>query len=263
MNNPSNNIQNLLTGAVDDGIISPASQQILVENINASVIAGAAGKDAEEIDAAEVTLVTVVIDDSNSISYRGNADSIIKGQNEMIQSLLNSKQKDEIMIAQWKLGSKSELMHSYVPVKDAELLNSKNYNPRSGTALYDVWVDALSSNIAYAQTLAATGTQVTSIAIILTDGMDEHSRKNTAADCASITQDVMKSEMFHLAFIGVGNESSFRNVGKSMGFPDQSILVASATESEIRKAINIASQSIIRASQGMIQPGVNSGFFAA
>lgn len=260
-NQNQSSLQTLFGEAKDDGILGGASQQILTTNISPSVIAGASGKAAEEIDASEVTLVTVVIDDSYSIKYSGFLNAIVQGQNEMLSALANSKQEDALLVAQWKLGSEAELLHSYLPVSEAARLNGKNYNPSSGTALYDVWMDALASNVAYAQTLAATGTQVSSVAIVLTDGKDEHSTQYLARDCSTLAGDLLRSEMFHLAFIGVGEKRRFLSVAEEMGFPPTSILVADASASEIRAAINMASQSIIRASQGLIQPGSKGGFF--
>ena len=254
-------LENLFAEAKDDGVLGALSQQILMTNVSPTVIAGANGKAAEEIDATDITLVTAVIDNSYSIRISGLVDAVMQGQNEMLQAMRNSKQEDGLLLAQWKLGSESELVHSYVPVSEALVFNTSNYDPQSGTALYDVWMDALSSNVAYAQTLAGTGTQVTSVAILITDGQDEHSSKYLARDCRALAMDLLQSETFHLAFIGVGEKRRFCTVAEEMGFPDSSVLVASATASEIRRAINLASQSIIRASQGLIQPGLNGGFF--
>lgn len=261
--NSKQTIETLFNQATDEGLLGAESQTILIQNLNESVIAGAAGKRAEEVDATEVTLVTVVIDDSGSITAKLLVDAVREGQNALVRALGGSKQQDSILIAQWKLGSVAELIHSYVPVNESVLLDASNYNPSSGTALYDVWMDALASNVAYAQTLAATGTQVRSVALVITDGRDESSRKYRARDCAVLASDLLSSESFHLAFIGVGEQRMFNTVAEEMGFARNSILTASATESEIRKAINFASQSIIRASQGLIRPGANSGFFNA
>jgi len=259
----SQNLQSLFAAAQEDGTLGAASQQILLENLTPTVIAGANGKAAEEVDATNITLVTAVIDDSGSIKYSGLEDAVRQGQNEMLQAMAKSKQQDSVLIAQWKLGMNSELVHSYVPLSEAVAFDQHNYDPSSGTALYDVWMDALASNVAYAQTLAQTGAQVTSIALVITDGRDEHSTRYLSRDCRKLAEDLLMSETFHLAFIGVGEKRKFNTVAEEMGFPKQSILVADATASEIRRAINLASQSIIRASQGLIQPGNQFGFFQA
>ncbi len=256
------NINNLFNEANEEGLLGEASQQILVENINNAVIAGANGKAAEEIDATDVTLVTLVIDNSGSIQFGGLDEAVREGQNALLDTLSQSKQNDSILLAQWKLGVEAELVHSYLPLDEAVRLDTRNYHPNDGTALYDVWMSALASNVAYAQTLAATGTLVNAIALIITDGRDEHSRQHLARDCAELAKDLLASETFHLAFVGVGSKKTFKTVAEEMGFPKGSVLVADATASEVRRAINLASQSMVRASQGLIQPGANSGFFA-
>lgn len=261
--NSQTNVNNLFSEALEDGVLGTQSQQILVENINANVIAGANGKAAEEVDATDVTLVTGIFDNSGSIQFSGLTDAVREGQNNLVNTLNQSKQRDEILLAQWKLGASAELLHSYLPLSEALMFDQSNYYPNDGTALYDVWMDALASNVAYGQTLAGSGAMVTSVAVMITDGRDEHSRKYSYRECAELTRDLLASESFHLAFIGVGDESKFRDVARKMGFPDGSVLVADATPSEVRRAINLASQSIVRASQGLIQPGANSGFFAA
>lgn len=260
MNSNSNQgageIQAILGEAAAEGVISPGSLQVI--DIDDTVLAGAGGIDIDEIVATEVILMTFIYDDSGSISFAGLAGSVIIGQNEMIDSIAVSKQKDGILMAQWKLGSAAELVHSYLPIDQAAKLDGSNYDPRSGTALYDVWLDALAANVAYAQKLRSGGIPVRSIAAIITDGMNEHSRKYDIGDCRRVNQELLMSEQFALAFVGVGNSQSdedrFRQVALEMGFPDGSILTASGmTEQErksaMRRVFGLVSQSAIRASQ--------------
>ena len=48
----------------------------------------------------------------------------------------------------------------------------------------------------------------------------------------------------------------------SMGVPDGCVLVQKqATPSALRQVFRMVSQSAIRASQGLVQPGANAGFF--
>jgi hypothetical protein len=254
------NLNNLFGQAEEEGVLSAGSKSLLCNNLTHVVIAGASGKEAEEIEATDVTLVTAVFDDSGSIRFGGLAQSVRDGQHALLRALREAKQKDSLLMAQWKLGSQAELVHSYVPIDDAVAFDQHNYNPQSGTALYDVWMDALASNVAYAQTLAATGTPVTSVVLVLTDGLDEHSVRYRAKECRDMARDLLASEQYVLAFIGVGQEKTFRDVAAEMGFPDDAVLVAKATDSEIRRALNMVSQSTVRVSQGLIQPG-NNGFF--
>lgn len=255
-NQSAGEIQAILGEAAAEGVISPSSLQVI--DIDDAVLVGAGGMGIDEIAATEVILMTFVYDDSGSIGYSGLAGSVIVGQNEMVDAIAASKQKDGIMMAQWKLGSNAELVHSYLPIDQAVKLDGSNYDPRSGTALYDAWIDALAANVAYAQKLRSGGIPVRSIAAVITDGMDEHSRKYGIGDCRRINQELLMSEQFVLAFVGVGNdrddEDRFRQVALEMGFPDGSVLTASgSTEQErksaMRKVFGLVSQSAIRNSQ--------------
>jgi hypothetical protein len=152
-------------------------------------------------------------------------------------------------------------VHSYVAIADATRLDSANYAAVGATHLYDTWCDALAANIAYAQRLRDGGTPCRSIVVVITDGEDCGSRRS-AADCARISRDLLASEQFVLAFVGVGDDAGFRAIAKCMGIPDRSVDVQTqATPHNLRHVFHMVSQSAIRASRGLIAAGSNAGFF--
>jgi hypothetical protein len=108
--------------------------------------------------------------------------------------------------------------------------------------------------------LRDTGTPVSNVVVIITDGLDEGSRKYKAGDCVKLIKDVMR-EQFSIVFVGVGNKYDFESVAKDMGIPKGNVLTVDSTPSEIRKACQMVSQSIIKASQTMIDPSNNNAFF--
>jgi hypothetical protein len=225
------------------------------------VIAGAAGMNTEDIEATDVTLVTVMIDASSSIASARLSQAVRDGYNGMLDAFAGSKEKDAILVSAWKFNYQAELIHSYVPIKDAIRLDKKTYRPSGSTALYDTWCDALLANVAYAQRLRDSGTPVRSVAVVLTDGADVGSKRR-AKQCAALSQDLLKSEQFVLAFVGVGDEAYFTKIAQSMGVPDGSIEVQkNATASGLRQVFQMVSRSTIRVSQGKIQAGPNTGFF--
>ena len=153
------------------------------------------------------------------------------------------------------------MVHSYLPVSDATRLDQSTYAPCGCTALYDTWCDALAANVAYAEQLRASGTPCRSVVVVITDGEDTSSRRR-AGDCARISSDLLASEQFVLAFVGVGNDADFRRVARSMGVPDGCIEVQKkATPAALRRVFQMVSQSTIRASQGLVAPGPAAGFF--
>jgi len=96
---------------------------------------------------------------------------------------------------------------------------------------------------------------------VITDGADVGSKRR-AADCERLSRDLLASEQFVLAFVGVGTEADFRAVALSMGVPDGCIEVQSAaTAGGLRNVFQMVSRSAIRASQGLVKPGAGAGFF--
>jgi uncharacterized protein YegL len=234
---------------------------LLTGNLGAVVIAGAAGKDAEDITASDVTLVTLLVDASSSIHDRGLEDAVRDGQNGLVDALGDTRERDSILMAMWTFASEVRVVHSYVGLDDVTRLDKKSYNAVGGTCLYDTWCDALTANVAYAERLRSSGTPCKSVVVVVTDG-DDCGSKRRAADCARISKIVLASEQFTLAFVGVGG-GDFHATAREMGVPDGCIAVqAQATPSTIRQVFRMVSQSAIRASQGRIAPGPNAGFFS-
>jgi uncharacterized protein YegL len=254
-------VAGLLAGAVANGTLSAQSSSLITGNLGKVVIAGAAGKALEDIVASDVTLITVLIDASSSIKDRRLEQAVRDGQNHLIDAFAGAKQKDAILMALWTFSSNLDVLHSYLPVTDAVRLDPNNYRGNGSTRLYDTWCDALAANVAYAQRLRDGGTPCRSVVVVITDGEDVGS-KRTSGDCARLSSDLLASEQFVLAFVGVGKDVDFHGVAWSMGVPDGCVLVQrDATATTLRKAFQLVSQSAIRASQGKIQPGAAAGFF--
>jgi hypothetical protein len=254
-------LTDLFAGAVGDGILSADSQSLLTGHIGTVVVAGAAGMDVEDIQASDVTLITVLVDQSSSIGCSNLEPSVRAGYNALLDAFSGSRQKDSILVASWLFNDEATVLNAYVPVADATRLDQWNYRSSGATSLYDTWLDALAANVAYAQRLRDGGTPCRSVVVVLTDGEDTTSLRKHA-DCATIAKDLLASEQFILAFVGVGNEADFKQVARRMGIPPKCVLVEKqATPKSLRQAFEMVSQSALRASQGKILPGPNAGFF--
>ncbi|MBX3227070.1 MAG: VWA domain-containing protein [Labilithrix sp.] len=254
-------LANLFASANASGTLSNQSRRIITGNLGAVVIAGAAGKDNEDILTSDVTLVTLLVDASSSIHQRGLEDAVRAGQNLLVDALACSTASESVLMALWTFNEDVRVVHSYVGVGDATRLDKKTYNAAGSTRLYDTWCDALAANVAYAQQLRDGGTPCRSVVVVITDGEDCGSKRR-ASDCATLSRDLLASEQFILAFVGVGTDVDFRAVAKAMGVPDGCVTVqAQATPQGMRKVFGLVKQSTIRASQGVIKPGPNTGFF--
>jgi uncharacterized protein YegL len=253
-------IGSLFNGAAAAGIISADTATLLTGNLGAVVVAGAAGTALEDIVASDVTLITVLIDASSSIASSNLEQAVRDGQNALVDAFGAAKEAPSILMALWTFNHDIAVKHSFVPVSDAERLDNTYYGQGS-TRLYDTWCDALASNVAYAQQLRDGGTPCRSVVVVITDGADYGSNR-TAGQCKKISTDLLKSEQFILAFVGVGDDTDFRKVARAMGIPDGCVAVQKDVRpSELRKMFQMVSQSAIRASQGRIQPGASASFF--
>ncbi len=257
----ASNVHSLLSSATTAGTLSAATSHLLTGNLGAVVIAGAAGKDAEDIVASDVTLVTLLVDASSSIHDYKLEDAVREGQNLLVDALGDTRERDAILMALWTFNDEVRVIHSYVGLDDVTRLDKKSYAALGCTRLYDTWCDALTANVAYAQRLRDSGTPCKSVVVVVTDGEDVGSKRR-AHDCARISRDLLASEQFTLAFVGVGT-SDFHKVAREMGVPDGCVAVqAQATPSAVRQVFRMVSQSAIRASQGLVSPGPNAGFFS-
>lgn len=234
---------------------------LLGGNLGAVVIAGAAGKAAEDIVASDVLLVTLIVDASSSIHARGLEDSVREGANMLVDALNATRERESVLMALWSFNDDTRVIHSYVGLDDVTRLDKKNYAGVGCTRLYDTWCDALTANVVYAQRLRDSGTPCKSIVVVVTDGEDVGSKRR-AAECKRISEQLLASEQFTLAFVGVGTDVDFHKVARDMGVPDGCVAVqAQTTPSAIRSVFRMVSQSAIRASQGLVAPGANAGFF--
>jgi len=87
----------LLQGAGNDGTLSVATMQSLqVLDLNAQLQTGM-GISAGDVNASEVLLYTILVDDSTSIDVVidgvNNSDNVMLGHNELRGAILDSKQQ--------------------------------------------------------------------------------------------------------------------------------------------------------------------------
>lgn len=253
----------LHTRAAQQGTLSAQSAALLSGDLGGLVIAGAAGMNAEDIQASDVTLITLVLDASTSIGDRKLEQAVVDGERLLLDAFAGAREKDSVLVALWTFQSDATVVHGYLPADDATRLEvGTTYRTGGCTHLYDTFIDAAAANVAYAQKLRDAGTPTRSIVVMVTDGEDVGSRRPARA-CKKLAEDLLTSEQFILAFVGVGSDVDFRQVAASMGIPAGCVLVQQqATPSAVRAAFQLLSRSAIKASQGRIQPGAAIGFFA-
>lgn len=249
MGSKSTTVQDLFKDAHDQGNLSMASMQALqVMDIGAQ-IQDALGVPADDVEASEVFILTVNVDDSGSIRFvQGNTEAVRDGHNGVLEALQKSKQKDSILAHTRYVNGL--LLYPYCPLDRAIKLDSHNYNPNGGTPLYDSMVETLGTVLAKTQEFQINGVPVRTGTLFITDGADQGSRKATPASVKPIVKDMLNAKCHIIAGMGIDDGSTdFRAIFEECGFPDEWVLTPKNTPSEIRKAFIVFSQSAVRASQ--------------
>jgi hypothetical protein len=242
-------VKTLFHSARQEGLLSAESLRTLeVQDIGAQIQA-ALGTPADDVQASEVVLVTMMIDDSGSIrSVRGNTEAVRDGHNRVLDSLAATKQADNILVHTRYLNG--HILFPYRSLAQAVRLDTHNYDPSLGTPLYDQTVVLLGTVLAKSQEFAANGVPVRTVTLLVTDGHDEHSTRTTATKVRRLVEDMFKAETHIIAAIGVDDHSiDFRLVFRGMGIPDRWILTPGTSPGEIRRAFEVFSRSVVRASQ--------------
>ena len=129
-------------------------------------------------------------------------------------------------------------------------MNPQNYDPNQGTPLYDQTLVLLGTVLAKAQEFSDNGVPVRTVTLIITDGADAGSVRADAKSVASVISDMLRAENHIVAAMGIDDGyTDFRQVFKEMGIRDEWILIPGNSDSEIRKAFQVFSQSAVRVSQ--------------
>jgi hypothetical protein len=223
-------------------------QALNVIDIGAQIQAGL-GTPVDDVMASEVVLVTIMPDDSGSIRFAGNSAVVRAGHNTVLDALVASPQRDQMLVHNRYLNGR--VLYPYCPVTQAIRMDHQNYDPNQGTPLYEQTVVLLGTVLAKTQEFAENGVPVRSVTLIISDGADEHSQRTVAQDVQVIVADMLRSENHIIAAMGIddGGHTDFRKVFRSMGIRNEWILTPGNSQKEIRQAFALFSQSAIRASQ--------------
>jgi hypothetical protein len=239
----------LLKGAVDDGVLGNASMMAFqVPNLGAQIQAGL-GVAVDDVQASEVFLLALLVDDSGSIRFGQNAQGIRDGVNLVYEALTQSKSGGAVLASCRYLNG--TILDAYTPIDQATRLDAKNYNPMGGTPLYDESVVTLGTVVAKTQEFEDAGVPARTVTVILSDGADLHSRLQTSDSVKAVVGDMLLAENHLVFFVGVDDGcTNFTFVAESMGIPAAFVLTPGNSPSEIRAAMAVVSRSVVRASQG-------------
>lgn len=225
----------------------------LVANLDETVLMGCVGLSADDLDAPDATLVSVVLDMSSSMSPY--AAGVIDAYDTMLSALSGAKAANAILLSTWAFADAPELVSGYEPVAKKPRLSSAVYRPSGCTALYDAVLAAMTGLVTYGEELWQNGVPTRRILFVLSDGEDNQS-KAKAHDVAAAARALAREEAYTLAYAGFGSTDLLAQA-KAIGF-DQAIAVG-AKEAELRRIFRQVSASVIRVSQAAA--GASAGGF--
>ena len=243
-------LSQLFAGAHAEGDLSAQALAALTlhADIGAQIQAGL-GIAPDDVPSSEVVLVTMMPDDSGSIRFGGNAEVVRVGHNMVLDALLASKQRDDVLAHTRYLNGR--VLFPYLRLADAIRLDNKNYDPGLGTPLYDQTAVLLGTVIAKAREFELNGVPCRSVTLLITDGADCHSCRQTPASVRVIVEDMLRKETHIVAAMGIDDGSTdFKRVFRKMGIEERWILTPGNSAQEVRRAFQVFSQSAVRASQG-------------
>ena len=203
----------------------------------------------DEIQNERQTLISFLIDSSSSMS--SYEDAMRESIEKFKQAIANSKEKDEIMI------SRTNFNHE-IEVSGYQLVEtmSTDYCADGGTALYDAIVTAQQNLYqgrdggGYMAELQKNGIRVKSLFLIFSDGEDRHSQSSINEARQSI-QFLQKEEIL-VAYVCFGGG---RSIATELGIQPNNIVETDATESELRKIMQVVSRSAVSFSQAAKETG--------
>lgn len=242
----STSITSLFQDAHAEGAIGAQSLQLLMPFDLNGQLQGALGMSAGEIPATEVTLVSIMIDDS--VSMEPMEDEARSALTLMKQALGGSKNAPGVMMAAWTFDPQP--IHGFQSLLNVPDLDANTYRAhRSNTPLYDGTLRMLAAVLAKTQEFASNGVPVRSVSVIVTDGANNAS-KHSATNVATVVADLERSEMHLVLFIGIDDgDTDFLQVGREMGIHPDRIKTVKDSPHELRQAIHAASQSALQVSQ--------------
>jgi len=216
----------LLADAHKTGALSASGHATLdVIDLGAQIQAGL-GVAVDDVAASEVVLVSMMPDDSASISGAGNVGNVRDGHNLVLDALGKSRQAGEIFVHTRYLNG--HVLTPYAPLTSAVRMTAQNYQADKGTPLYDQTVVLLGTVVAKSQEFAQDGVPVRTVTLLITDGEDAGWRRCGPRNVRTLVEDMLAQECHVVA---------------AMGIPDRWILTPGNSATEIRRAFQVFSQS--------------------
>lgn len=213
---------------IENGIEIDGLEEIEVENTA-----------VDELESENINLIFLGIDESGSMgSYESDMRNCL---NEFKTALTDSKEADEILVARADFSDDIKV-GGYKKISEFDT----GFAVYGCTAMFDTIVDGTEKLKEYRKFLKDQGVRVKAVFAIFSDGIDNVSKNNFSA--AKNAVDFLNVEEITTAFISFGGQAT--QTAKDLGF--RNILDVASSASELRKAFNCLSKSVIESSKSVL-----------
>ena len=193
----------------------------------------------DDINSEVVNLIMVEIDNSSSMEPYKN--DMITSLNNFRDALQNSKEADEMLVARANFSSNIQV-GGYKKIDQFDV----NYSAGGMTAMYDAIVKGADELFKYMEYLKQQGMRVKAVFSIFSDG-EENSSRATLQEAKSKIKELNDKEVV-TAFISFGSDAMME--AKRLGV--KNILQVGSSASELRKAFDCLSKSVIDSSKSVV-----------
>jgi len=213
-----------------------------------------------DLQSAEYTLCTVVVDESGSTnSFKGGMEDCIK---EVVKACKYSSRADNLMLRLVAFDHNHREIHGF------KLLENCNPDDYSGcltgngsTALYDNTFEAIEATAKYGESLFKQDLDVNGIVIVITDGGDNASKFTKKNVAESLKSAISGEKLESLVSILVGVNITDPSIGiylkdfETQGGFTQYVELADATAKTLAKLAAFVSRSISSQSKSLNSGG--------
>lgn len=196
----------------------------------------------DDIESENVNLMMIGIDCSGSM-YKYSSD-MIKCLNEFKDALKDSKEAGDILIARANFEDDVSI-GGYKSIDEFDT----SFSDGGCTAMYDCIVQGSQKMLEYRKYLRDQGVRVKCVFSIFSDGYENGSSVDVSMARRAVEN--LNNEEITTAFISFGNDAQIE--AKKLGF--KNLLTVGSSASELRRAFNCLSKSVIESSKSVVSDG--------
>lgn len=196
----------------------------------------------DDIESENINLMMIGIDCSGSM-YKYSTD-MIKCLTEFKDALENSKESNDILIARADFED-DVTIGGYKAIEEFDT----TFHDGGCTAMYDCIVQGSQKMLEYRKYLRDQGVRVKCVFAIFSDGYENGSSADVSLARRAVEN--LNNEEITTAFISFGNDAQAE--AKKLGF--KNLLTVGSSASELRRAFNCLSKSVIESSKSVMADG--------